>query len=78
PPMYNQKLLIIDKDKGNDDNSSYKTCLYFYILYYYKIDSYFRTAIGITPDGPVVFSGPSISYFQHLFKFEVIIQTLNV
>jgi len=24
--MYNYKLLIIDKDKGDDDNSNYKIC----------------------------------------------------
>jgi hypothetical protein len=38
-----------DKDKG-DDNSNYKT-VYTCILYYYNLDSYFITAIGIYPEG---------------------------
>jgi hypothetical protein len=31
--------------------------LKFYSLYYHILDYYFRTTIGVTPDGPVLFSG---------------------
>jgi hypothetical protein len=33
------------------------------------IDSSFRTAIGITPDGPVLFSGSSINRENKFFYF---------
>ena len=37
-----------------------------------KVDSYFRTAIGITPDGPVLFSG-SLS-----FKLQFILIIISI
>ena len=46
-------------------------------FYYHNLGSYFCTSIGITPDGPVVFSGSPIKQERINFFILILIQFIT-